>query len=1151
MAVTRRFALTVHTVAVALVVSMVGTPAFAAPAKEYQPPAVQKVTPVPVTKVKAEPARTDPVAEAAKRVRPAAVWPAAGSAAVEFAAAGGVRTASAQERLAAGSAQRAGTLPVTLRPAAGDTGGGAYAVAVLDRDATTKAGRDGVLVRLTPQRPGAARSVGVTVDYSGFRNAHGADWVNRLRLVRLPECALQTPDLPQCQATPVSSVNDTRQGTVTGQVDVPATTASALSAGASGGAALLALTSGPSGAAGDFGATPLQASATWQAGGSSGDFNWNYPLRVPPGIGGPTPNLGLAYSSQSVDGRTDASNNQPSIVGEGFTLASSGFIERRYKSCADDMSAGANNTTKSGDLCWETDNAALSMAGHAGELIYNSTDGYWHLRNDDGTRVQRLPGATNGARNGEYWLVTTPDGTMYHFGLNRLPGWTAGRGETQSVQTVPVFGNDPNEPCHTSSFNTSSCTQAYRWNLDYVQDTYGNTMSFWYDVEAGKYAMHNSATTLGTYTRSSFLRRVDYGTRTASEFSTVPFQVELTPADRCETNCGSHGTNWSDTPWDLDCTSSPCYVGTPTFWSTKRLATVTTRVWNGTGYRGVDRWTLRHYYPDPADTTRAGLWLAGLTHTGLAGPTEITLPEVVFYGVQMANRVDSTSDNLPLMNWWRVNKIRGESGGEIIIDYHDKDCVAGTRVPTAPDSNTLRCFPVRGSFPGQPNRVDYFHKYVVKAVVEHDTTGGPGDDVIHTYDYLGDPAWHADDDDGLIPSNRKTWSQWRGYERVQVRTGKPGEQTLQESQFYRGMDEDRLSNGTRRQVQLQSSEGADPVDDAEAFAGMLRENLYYNTADMSVVGATLNTAWQSAPTASRTIGSTTVDARYVGVSRVDTRIALDRNPWFARSTTNTTYGDYGLPTSIENLGDATRNNDTTCTKFTYARNTTRVAAGHRVPHRDLRPAVLHGAGHGRRRHERHQIVVRQAALGCRAHQGRRHHRRGPRHLGGRRLDVRDHPPVDARRPRPGVRDVRRPRAAHHDRVPVHQRRTGHEDRHEEPAGAGGQRRARTGVGRGRRGGRPQRQADHRQVRRPRPQRRGLVSRRRRPGDRDVLLRHPPERRDVRDHPVAEPGRQLRHLLPALRLAAAGAAEPDAVADRHRLHPDQPVLRLRRPGVGQL
>ena len=38
-------------------------------------------------------------------------------------------------------------------------------------------------------------------------------------------------------------------------------------------------------------------------------------------------------------------------------------------SCADDMGGNANNTTKTGDLCWGSYNATLSMSGHAGELI--------------------------------------------------------------------------------------------------------------------------------------------------------------------------------------------------------------------------------------------------------------------------------------------------------------------------------------------------------------------------------------------------------------------------------------------------------------------------------------------------------------------------------------------------------------------------------------------------------------------------------------------------------------------------------------------------------------------------------------------------------------------------------------------------------------
>src|SRR5262249_6816035 len=149
---------------------------------------------------------------------------------------------------------------------------------------------------------------------------------------------------------------------------------------------LVALTADPSGPTGDFSATPLAASATWNSATSTGDFSWSYPLRVPPAVGGPVPDVALAYTSGSVDGRTAASNNQPSWVGEGWDLWS-GYVERRYKACADDLGGGANNTVKTGDLCWGTDNAVLSLGRRAVELVRDGATGVWHPRIDDGSRV--------------------------------------------------------------------------------------------------------------------------------------------------------------------------------------------------------------------------------------------------------------------------------------------------------------------------------------------------------------------------------------------------------------------------------------------------------------------------------------------------------------------------------------------------------------------------------------------------------------------------------------------------------------------------------------------------------------------------------------------------------------------------------------------
>ncbi|HEX8871014.1 MAG TPA: SpvB/TcaC N-terminal domain-containing protein, partial [Lentzea sp.] len=454
-------------------------------------------------------------------------------------------------------------------------------IETFDRNKTLAAGVDGVLFRVTG---GAAK---VEVNYSSFRWAHGGDWASRLRLIELPECALRTPEKPECAGKPVASRNDVAKTTVT-----------ATEASPSGGA-FMALAAGTSSGSGTYKATSLSPSATWSAGSNTGAFTWNYPLRMPPSLGGPTPSLALEYSSASVDGRMAASNNQPSWIGEGFEFGAN-FIERRYVGCSDDMKDGARNTEETGDLCWRNENATLSMQGHAGELIKESpTSNRWRLRNDDGTRVEFGVNANNGARNGEHWIVTTPDGTQHWFGRS-----------AQSVLNVQVAGNHDREPCAAALFKDSFCAQPYRWNLEYVVDLHGNTMTYSYDKQTNKYARNNSVTDLAEYDRASVLKQIDYGTR-SDRTETAPMQVVFDSADRCLADCGTKdATHWPDTPWDQECTTSPCRVGSPTFWTTTRLTTVTTKV----GGNPVEKWTLGQSFPDPGDGTRAGLWLDKISH---------------------------------------------------------------------------------------------------------------------------------------------------------------------------------------------------------------------------------------------------------------------------------------------------------------------------------------------------------------------------------------------------------------------------------------------------------------------------------------------------------------------------------------------------------
>ncbi|WP_425402499.1 hypothetical protein, partial [Knoellia sinensis] len=281
-------------------------------------------------------------------------------------------------------------------------------------------------VHLKAKTPG---KVTVRVDVSGYRHAIGGDWASRLRLVDITACADAAAAEGCAKSTPIPTRYDAASGSLTGEVElgsatVERSTATAADAPAAEFSATVMAVSGASGSSGDFAASDLAASSSWSAGGASGDLSWSYPMAVPPSIAGLEPEVSLGYSAQSVDGRATSTNNQPSWVGEGFNLGQ-GFIERHYVGCADDMT-GANTTVKTGDLCWKSDsgksnnetwdNATLSFGSHSGALVRVGNTNTWRLRRDDGTRVEKLTGAFHTAAGGEYWKVTTTDGTQYFFG---------------------------------------------------------------------------------------------------------------------------------------------------------------------------------------------------------------------------------------------------------------------------------------------------------------------------------------------------------------------------------------------------------------------------------------------------------------------------------------------------------------------------------------------------------------------------------------------------------------------------------------------------------------------------------------------------------------------------------------------------------------
>jgi YD repeat-containing protein len=650
-----------------------------------------------------------------------------------------------------------------------------------------------------------------------------------------------------------------------------------------------------------------------------GDFTWAYPLTAPPATG-PSPSLSLAYDSQSVDGETGATNNQPSAIGDGWQLGGAGYIQRTFESCR------TNGTSKTAhqysDLCWKSDNATISFRGTTSELVKDRTTHQWHLANDDGSRVQHLVGtaagcASNGTKSTDCWRLTTTDGTQYYFGLNRLPGYTNGDATTKSTWTVPVFGNAAGEPCHKSTFAASSCNQAWRWNLDYVVDAHGNAESLYYAAETNRYSKRGHS--VASYIRGGQLLRVDYGFRAGQAYAknaassrvTLGYDAKgrcLKPtSSKCTTETLGHAAKkpahpsyYPDVPFDLLCATGSCsHHLAPTFWTTAMLDTVTTSVLKGGSYATVSSWTLKHTLPKPGDGTSPELWLASVAHSASASSGTISVGTTRFVGETLQNRV-WVVDGLPPLDKYRVEGIYEESGSSTFVHYAQPNCTVHNvkKILASPQSNTSRCFPERWTpdvQPRQGSQRDLFHRYVVQSLLTSPGSASGLNQTLETTYHYGAAAWRYQSSP-LVSASNRTWSVFMGFASVSVRHGTAGYSaspvTTTDYRFFRGMDGDRRSSsgGTKKVFVI----GSSTVRDAPAFAGRVRSAVVRNGPAGATLSQVVSTPWTV---------STAYDglhtARYVRDRTVVTTEPLASGG--SRSVTVTTVSDVatGLPLTVD------------------------------------------------------------------------------------------------------------------------------------------------------------------------------------------------------------------------------------------------------------
>jgi YD repeat-containing protein len=839
------------------------------------------------------------------------------------------------------------TTPATA-PAAASAEPQSVALTLANRQAAAKSGVDGLILS-AHTTTGGAGSVRIGVDYGGFADAYGGNYGARLHLVRLPACALTTPQLAACRTqTPLVSTNNAANKSVSAIVALPATTTAASNTTQpdATGPVVLAATAGTTSTTGGgtYAATSLKPSGSWTAGGSSGSFTYNYPITVPAAASSLTPNLALSYDSGSVDGQTASTEAQSSWVGDGWSAPES-YIEQSFVSCSDSPE-GAAAPSSTSDECYDGPVLTLSLNGSTTSLVQDgptASDGSKTFRavEDNGEVITQVPSKQNSTAtySASSWMVTQRDGTVFEFGLDELPGWTSGKPTTNSVDTEPVYSAHSGDPCYNAAgFSQSVCTMAYRWHLDYVTDVHHNAIAYYYQQNSNYYGEDNGAQNV-SYVRDSYLDHIDYGFTDPNAYAApAPDQVTFTTGDRCVSGTcdplsSATATYWQDVPYDLNCAAgTTCTAYGPSHWSTVALAAITTRQYNPTSskYQVVDSWALTHTMPATGDGTKPTLWLASIQHTGSdpnggGSATPIALPAVSFAGMQLQNRVDVASDPstnklVPLYRY-RISAVTSETGSVTGVEYSpESDCPVP--VTLAPATNTARCYPMSWTPPDyEAPIIDWFHKYVVTVVTQADTTGGmPTMYTSYTYGSAGG-AWHYDDNEVVEPQYR-TYGQWRGYGEVQVRTGQGTDpQTLTDTTYYRGMDGDTLPGNTTRSVTLTDSQGGQHTD-SDPLAGTVLETTSYLGDGGPMDHSTINSYWVSPPTASRArTGLPTLTATMTGQVETWTRQAITdggTTTWRDTETDNTYDPGTGLLTYTYTHGDLAHPEQATCAATTYA-----------------------------------------------------------------------------------------------------------------------------------------------------------------------------------------------------------------------------------------
>ncbi|GII84926.1 hypothetical protein Ssi03_29160 [Sphaerisporangium siamense] len=784
-------------------------------------------------------------------------------------------------------------IPVALGRAAGGSAPAKVRVESIGADAAERLGGLGLGVRVArADGVATAARVRVRVDYSGFAGTLSREAASRLGLIEMPVCVLAArPDASCAKAAEKARVVPSRNEPAAQGVVAEIEAAGSPASGSVYVVAPAAAAGDPGSQTGNFTATDLKPAGTWQVGLSGGGFSYSYPIPLPPAVSGKTPELALSYSSSAIDSLTNYTNNQASVAGMGWDVGT-GFVERRYRSCADDTVESTKNPDQRNwkHLCWEspdendgdpattdstTSHLSLSVDGKSSAIVKDRTSGGWKAVEDYGWKIEYSTSSQTGQ---SFWTVNTADGTIYRFGYHRDSMW----------QTAYV-GDDTGEPCRDQYSKTGTpglCTAPWRWNLDQRIDAGGNVVDYTYAREGNWYCKVVGALCqpgpLGdgrafrvAYDRGGYLAQVAYGRNVNVAGSAHVAKVVFNTVDRGTPP--SSGAPWDDdTPKDLDCPSGPgdvivaCDTPGPAFYISKRLDTVVTVVFNPATSNWDQVWRLEAGYKWVYTQILQGLppagpvlWLDTLRPVGLAGDgPDVAMPPVDFEATLLDNRADyDEAQGKSRLRFPRIGSIYNGLGGRTDVSYGQANpCPYPSAYPTTGwDVNARDCYLATlgtwydGGGISRTSRAVYL-KWLVTQTVDKDLVGG-SPDMPTRYAYLGTPAWARPFDylgattlsgvvcsppvSGYCKTLSEDWDEFRGYQTVRTVKGSgttPDDFAVTTTSFFRGMYDDVRGDGTAKGTQVTDFDG-NSYQDRRVLAGRILQEQTWRATTLTASAA--------------------------------------------------------------------------------------------------------------------------------------------------------------------------------------------------------------------------------------------------------------------------------------------------------------------------